>query len=227
MMNVGGFGWNLQSDAPMTAPGTIGANPNILMIMVDQLRLPQFWLSGAQQTQVDQMCPNIAWLRNNSYRFWNFYVCAQACTPSRATLLTGLYAPQTGVFATQVDITEPDLNPAYNTGAANPAGFPTFGNALQDIVGYEAGNVMWFGKWHVSNRQGLYNYSTGLPNGKDTMPLYGFNAGRSSQIMRPSYYGSPNGSPNQGPNGYFYDPPNSPIRSRQHAVRQRLSACPE
>jgi arylsulfatase A len=100
LMNAGAFGWPLTADTPATAPANLTANPNILMIMVDQLRLPSYWLTLTQQGTVDGMCPNIAWLRKTSYRFWSFYVCAQACTPSRATLLTGLYAPQTGIFTT-------------------------------------------------------------------------------------------------------------------------------
>jgi hypothetical protein len=215
-MNSGAFGWDLTSAGRQAAaapaadtltPANLTVNPNILMIMVDQLRLPQFWLTADQQYVVDTMCPNIAWLRNTSYNFVNFYVCAQACTPSRATLLTGLYAPQTGVFSTQVGSGQPDLNPNYaQNGNPSLGGFPTFGNALQDIAGYSAENVLWFGKWHVSNQYGqyVYNYSTGPKGGFDTMPLYGFNSGRSSQILWPSYYGSPSGSANEGNNGYLY-----------------------
>lgn len=120
LMNSGAFGWDLTPagheaavSSDTVAPANLSAQPNILMLMVDQLRLPQFWLSADQQYVVDTMCPNIAWLRNTSYNFVNFYVCAQACTPSRASLLTGLYAPQTGVFSTQVGTGQPDLNPNY------------------------------------------------------------------------------------------------------------------
>jgi len=185
-MNAGAFGWPLNQDPLSTAPPNLIPKPNILMIMVDQLRLPQFWLTAAQQTTVDQqICPNITWLRKTSCRFWNFYVAAQACTPSRATLLTGLYAAQTGMFAT-AGKSEPDLN----------SGFPTFATALQDIAQYNPNNILWFGKWHLSN------LSKGGNLGADKLPLYGFNTGRSAppgqQIYWPSYYGSPNGTANEG-----------------------------
>jgi len=195
-MNAGAFGWNLLSDTPSSESADLIENPNILMILVDQLRLPQFWLTSSQQSTVDGMCPNIAWLRQTSYNFVNFYVAAQACTPSRATLLTGLYAPQTGMFATQSG-SAPALN----------SGFPTFGTALQDIAGYNASSVMWFGKWHLSNQGAGYDGGSGT----DTLPSYGFNYGRSGQIQWPSNNGSPNGTANQGNNGYLYDPPSSPV----------------
>jgi arylsulfatase A-like enzyme len=179
--------------APPAAPNLI-ANPNILMIAVDELRLPSLWLNSAQQATVDEICPNIAWLRKTSYSFPNFYIAAQACSPSRGTILTGLYAPQTGFFITQEGSNDVSLNP----------GFPTFGTALADIAGYDPANIMWFGKWHASNFTGY------LQNGVDTLPKYGFNTGRSQQILWPSYYGSPNGSANQGMNGYLYNPPSSP-----------------
>ena len=191
LMNAGAFGWPLNADPPIRIPGTLNANPNILMIMVDQLRLPYLWLGSGQQTTFDTLCPNIAWLRKNSYQFVNFFAAAQACTPSRATLLTGLYAPQTGVFQTS----GPPLN----------SNFPTFGTALQDIAGYGADNIMWFGKWHLSNLLG------GAQSGTDSLPNYGFNNSRSGQILWPSYYGSANGSANEGNNGYLYQPPAAPV----------------
>lgn len=179
--------------AAPAAPNLI-ANPNILMIAVDELRLPSLWLNSGQQATVDEICPNIAWLRKTSYSFPNFYIAAQACSPSRGTLLTGLYAPQTGFLITQEGPKDVSLNP----------GFPTFGTALADIAGYNPANIMWFGKWHASNFTGY------MQNGVDTLPAYGFNTGRSQQILWPSYYGSPNGSANQGMNGYLYNPPSSP-----------------
>jgi hypothetical protein len=63
LMNAGAFGWNLLSDTAASESADLIENPNILMILVDQLRLPQFWLTPSQQSTVDGMCPNIVWLR--------------------------------------------------------------------------------------------------------------------------------------------------------------------
>ena len=100
-MNAGAFAMVLPPDAESTQANTPIVNPNILMIMVDQLRVPQYWLSAIplsgpnQHTALDALTPNIAFLRQNSVQFQNFFIAAQACSPSRATLLNGLYAPQT------------------------------------------------------------------------------------------------------------------------------------
>src|SRR5690242_591710 len=77
-------------------------NPNILVIMVDQLRVPM-WLSSTQLAQVySTFLPNIAGrIRNCSYSFQQYYPAATVCTASRSTLLTGLYAPQTAVYVGQ------------------------------------------------------------------------------------------------------------------------------
>ena len=64
LMNSGAFGWDLTPagheaavSSDTVAPANLSAQPNILMLMVDQLRLPQFWLSADQQYVVDTMCP--------------------------------------------------------------------------------------------------------------------------------------------------------------------------
>jgi arylsulfatase A-like enzyme len=189
-MNDGAFGINLNPDPVSTDAPNIVTNPNILMIMADQLRVPQLWLKQTQQSTFDSLAPNITFLRQNSHQFTNFFVAAQDCTPSRATLLTGLYAPQTGMFATQDGANHgPDLN----------TGFPTFGNALHDIAGYNKNNILWFGKWH------LFNYGTSSTI-TDLMPTFGFNTGRNGQILYPSTNGSPLGSANEGNNGYVSSP---------------------
>ena len=51
------------------------------MIMADQIRIPYLWLNSTQQPQFDKLCPNIVWLRQNSYQFVNFFAAAHPCTP--------------------------------------------------------------------------------------------------------------------------------------------------
>jgi len=162
-----------------TAPATL-TNPNILVIMVDQLRWPA-WLSSSQLTTLDKTyLPNIfGKIRDNSYIFGQYYVAATYCTPSRATLLTGLYAPQTGLYET-----------GYNTPSLNPA-FPTWGQGVAALnMGY-TNHVWWFGKWHVSD--------AGQVGGSPLAP-YGFNTQSFPGTMGPSPDGWPNEGLNGGPN---------------------------
>jgi arylsulfatase A-like enzyme len=168
---------------PWTAPATL-KSPNILFIMVDQMRWPQ-WLTTAQKTTLQQkMMPAILGkLANHSYVFQEYYTAATVCTASRGTLLTGLYAPQTAVYDATWDPARPQsLYPA----------FPTWGGAIQALNPAYAKHVWWFGKWHLSLCT-------------DTTPLqpYGFNTRTypGGAAANPS----PDGYPNEGVNGGAYD----------------------
>jgi arylsulfatase A-like enzyme len=141
------------------------APPNVLIILVDQWRSP-IWFPDP--TILAELLPATTALFNESVNFTNYFTAATACSPSRATLTTGLYAPQTAVFSTQHNDTAPNLNP----------GFPTFGTLLQQ-QGYQ---TFWYGKWHLSNYDA---------DSDDTPSLepYGFGGGT---------YPSPNGNTGQG-----------------------------
>ena len=65
-------------------------------------------------------------------RFSHYYTASNDCTPSRATLLTGLYTHQTGCLITGGSTLDP--------------GFPTWGTMLREH-GYR---TRWFGKWHLT-----------------------------------------------------------------------------
>ncbi len=103
--------------------------PNILVVMVDQLRAPLWFPPGAA---VDALLPNIARLRSDSVSFARHYTAANDCTPARAAFLTGLYPHQTGCLITGRSTLDP--------------GFPTYGTLLRE-QGY---TTVWYGKWHLT-----------------------------------------------------------------------------
>src|SRR5437879_876505 len=85
-----------QSDASESVPGAAAwappgplTNPNILIILVDQMRWP-LWLSPSQMTILSQqILPNIfGRLRRRSYVFQEYYTAATTCVAARGTLLT-------------------------------------------------------------------------------------------------------------------------------------------
>ena len=176
-----------QNDAfgavPWSPPPALTNPPNILLIVVDQMRWPQ-WLNSAQDQTLQSVLPNILGkLRNRSYVFQQYYTAATTCVASRGTLLTGLYAPQTAVYAESSSSTAPDI--------LNPA-FPTWAEAVQALNAAYRNNLWWFGKWHVS----LCADSTPLqPYGFNTRTYPGGAAGNPS----------PDGYPNEGVNGGPYD----------------------
>jgi arylsulfatase A-like enzyme len=110
--------------------------PNILVIMVDQLRTPQ-WFS-ASSTALASM-PNLARLRTGGVSFASHYTASNDCTPARAALLTGLHTHQTGCMITGGSTLDP--------------GFPTWGTMLRE-QGYR---THWYGKWHLTHGDNLWD----------------------------------------------------------------------
>jgi arylsulfatase A-like enzyme len=168
-----------QPDTAWTAPPRF-KNPNILIVMVDQMRWPQ-WLSASQMSVLEkQLLPNIfGKLRDKSYVFQQYYTAATVCTAARGTLLTGLYGPQTAEYI--------DGGSGANAPNLLPA-FPTWGGAIQALNPAYASNCWWFGKWHLSP------CDTPAP-----LAAFGFNT--RTYPGGPSANPSPNGFPNEGTNG--------------------------
>ncbi|HLH15156.1 MAG TPA: sulfatase-like hydrolase/transferase, partial [Solirubrobacteraceae bacterium] len=111
-------------------PGSTPAPPpNILTIVVDQLRTPA-WMPAAWG--VAQAMPNLAALSARSVSFERHYTAANDCSPARSVLLTGLYTHQTGVMITGAGWLDPR--------------FPTWGKLLRKL-GYE---TAYYGKWHLN-----------------------------------------------------------------------------
>jgi arylsulfatase A-like enzyme len=128
-----------------------GRAPNVLVIVVDQLRTP-VWLPPAVQPAA--LTPNLAALRAGAVSFERHYTAANDCTPSRSALVTGLYSQQTGCLITGDSRLDP--------------GFPTWGTLLREL-GY---HTTWWGKWHLDPNPDAslepYGFSGGTypsPNG--------------------------------------------------------------
>ena len=126
-----------------------GPQPNILFILVDELRYPTVF-PGDIKTPGEFLAnymPNVHRLWKKGVKFGNHHTAANACTPSRGVLISGLYSQQSwllttilsipyGPNAVSPDSPQPVLNPAY----------PTYGKLLR-TAGYQTPYV---GKWHVS-----------------------------------------------------------------------------
>src|SRR6202012_2092080 len=113
--------------------------PNILVILVDQLRFPAWFSPMADGTA---LTPNLRRLRDNAVSFSGHYTAANDCTPARSTLLTGLYTHQTGCMITGGSTLSPR--------------FPTWGTLLRE-QGYR---TWWYGKWHLTHGDGRWREST-------------------------------------------------------------------
>ncbi|HEY2632356.1 MAG TPA: sulfatase-like hydrolase/transferase, partial [Solirubrobacteraceae bacterium] len=126
--------------------------PNILVVMVDQLRTPQ-WFSDSPEAI--GLMPNLARLREGGASFSSHYTAANDCTPARAALLTGLHTHQTGCMITGGSTLDP--------------GFPTYGTMLREL-GYR---THWFGKWHLTHGDNLWD----AHEDAGALEPYGFSGG--------------------------------------------------
>lgn len=105
--------------------------PNILMLCTDQQRFDSLGCYGASGAHT----PNLDRLAAQGARFESCYVQNTICSPSRASLFTGMYARNHGLWA---------------NGVAMPTHRKMFTRALAD-VGYDCGMI---GKQHLSACEG-------------------------------------------------------------------------
>jgi uncharacterized sulfatase len=115
-----------------------GERPNIVFILVDEMRFPTAFPDGISTPEqfIERFMPNLAELWKRGVVFDRYYSAGNACSPARATLATGLYPHQEWLCATRT-AAGPALQPA----------FPTYGKLLRDF-GYR---TPYIGKWHLSN----------------------------------------------------------------------------
>lgn len=141
----------LRKPGPSESATRGGNKPNILVIIVDQMRTPQWF---PERQQLDAVLPNLARLQRSSVSFQSHYTASNNCTPSRGVMTTGLYSHQTGCMFTGDGPTESSLAPK----------FPTWGTMLRQ-QGYR---TWWWGKWHLGQS------SDATPEG---LEAHGFSGG--------------------------------------------------
>lgn len=121
------------TNAPAQKPPA--PRPNIIVIMADDMGYSDASCMGSEiQT------PNIDALAANGVRFTQFYNAARCC-PTRASLLTGLYAHEAGIG--HMTWKQMDL-PGYRSDLSHDT--PTIAEVLKP-AGYATYMV---GKWHVT-----------------------------------------------------------------------------
>jgi arylsulfatase A-like enzyme len=147
--------------SPRTTNAAAAPRPNILVILADDMGFSDIGCFGGEIKT-----PNIDALASEGIKFTQFYNGARCC-PSRASLLTGLYAQQTGVGL----MTGNDHLPGY-TGRLNDS-CVTLGDVLKS-AGYQTFAV---GKWHVGDF---------VPTTRGFDRFYGFYTGYTMNSWNPN-----------------------------------------
>lgn len=101
--------------------------PNLLFIFTDQQRAETLGCYGNTQIQT----PALDGLARDSFVFDRAYVSQPVCSPSRATLMTGLYPHTSGVPACNVPL---------------PAAVPTIAEMVDEQY-----DCAYMGKWHLGD----------------------------------------------------------------------------
>ena len=138
--------------------------PNILLILADDMGYSDVGCYGSEIHT-----PNIDALAAHGLRFTQFYNGARCC-PSRASLLTGLYAHQAGVGLMTEDRQQPGYRGRLNDSCV------TLAQVLKS-AGYQ---TFMSGKWHVGDM---------LPTTRGFDRFYGFYTGYTVNSWNPDQMG--------------------------------------
>ncbi|MFQ5705134.1 MAG: sulfatase [Gemmatimonadales bacterium] len=143
---------------------TSGPRPNVVVIVVDDLRWDEFGAAGHPYLQT----PNIDRLASEGALFTNSFHAVPLCSPNRASLLTGQYPSRHGIID----------NVARNRLSHQ---LQTFPRAIREH-GY---NTAFIGKWHMGNdptpRPG-FDYWVGLPGQGRTVDPRLYERGRLHEV---------------------------------------------
>ncbi len=147
------FGCHLAS----TDRALAATRPNVLVIITDDQRADCLGCAGHPHLKT----PHIDRLAKEGVRFRNAFCTTSLCSPSRATILSGLYASRHGVT---------------NNFTEYPVDLPSFPKSLQK-AGYR---TAYIGKWHMGEgndlkRPGFDHFVTHKGQGKYFDTEFNFN----------------------------------------------------
>lgn len=172
---------SLNEDAPQEDRiSPLGWNrPNLLIIITDQERHPQHWPDG----WAEQNLPNRKRLADKGLTFKHAFCASSMCTPSRATLFTGLYPSEHMVEETLRYGDTPEATTQHTLSPETQ----NLGKMLTS-AGYD---VQYRGKWHISKDP---SGTTELQSRKqlETYGFYGWQPPEGGQDQDPAHFGGGN-----------------------------------
>ena len=122
-------GATLAVSGPAQEAGSPARLPNVLLFHLDQMRQPRWFPPSAK-------FPNLERLKARGVEFTRHFTCAVPCSPSRASLLTGLHMDQHQIMTNVMRGRQRSLD----------SSIPTLGHLFRR-AGYQ---TPYFGKWHLT-----------------------------------------------------------------------------
>ena len=142
---------------PTVTQGSTDRKPNVIILFIDDLGYGDLACFGNKRTPT----PNIDALASEGVRLTMHYVTNPPCSPSRCSLMTGMYAQKFGKFS-------------MNRGQPIPKDHPTIAEFMRD-AGYVTGQV---GKWDLGD-------ATQGPHKRGFMEVARYNGGESYTCKKP------------------------------------------
>ncbi len=169
------------------------AKPNIIIILADDLGFSDIGCFGGEM-----QTPNIDALAKDGLRFTQFYNGARCC-PTRASLLTGLYAHQTGVGHMLVNRGHDGYATRMNRNCVT----------IAEVLKADGYATMMCGKWHVAIAAGPDDDRSGWPVQRGFEKFYGTIRGYGSfydpsSLCRQNTWITPESDPEYKPKEYYY-----------------------
>jgi N-acetylglucosamine-6-sulfatase len=163
-----GLAWTVALGALVAAGAAPARRPNVLFILTDDQRWDAMGIAGAKHMAT----PNMDRIGKEGVYFKNTFCTTSLCSPSRASILSGVYAHTHGVL---------------NNFTEYPTNFRSFPMVLQ-AAGYD---TAYIGKWHMGEendqpRPGFNWFVTHKGQGKYFDTEFCFNGGKREVVK--GYY---------------------------------------
>src|SRR5690349_12959328 len=132
--------------------------PNVVFILADDLG----WKDITPYGSTFHETPNLQRLADRSVRFTNYYAASPLCSPTRSSILTGLYPARTGITAPACHLPAVQLEKRLVAGSpkSRVIGADSLTRLKREYVTLaevfkEAGyTTAHFGKWHLGHGAG-------------------------------------------------------------------------
>lgn len=132
--------------------------PNVIFIMADDLG----WKDLGCQGSTFHKTPNIDKLASRSARFTNYYAASPLCSPTRSSILAGLYPARTGITAPVCHLPAIQLEKKLAKGTPNQkvlnadslTRLKTEYTTLAQVFKGAGYSTAHFGKWHLGHGKG-------------------------------------------------------------------------